>query len=122
MTKRPALHLLALAAFVGLSSLAGCKHGKGGASCDAVGVRFLALAQADLAAAKELDGASRRGVAGMLAPMRDAMVRACREDGWSPEARACFIASADPTQFQACERTLSEPQRELLRKAAGGAQ
>ncbi len=96
---------------------AGCKHHRG-ATCDAAGARFFALAQADLAASKELDAATRRGLDGLLAPMRDAMVRACREDGWSVEARACMVAAPDKTQLSACDAKLTEPQRELLRKAA----
>ncbi len=98
---------------------AGCKRGsRGGSTCDAVGARFLGLAQADLAATTDLDPAKRRGVTGLLAPMRDAMVRACREDGWSTEARACMIAAADVAGLRACDVHLTEPQRELRRKAA----
>lgn len=98
---------------------AGACKGKGkGASCDAAGARFLALARADVDATADLDPANRRGVIGLLAPMRDALIRACREDGWSAEARACFVAAPDVAAFRACDQKLTGPQRELMRKAA----
>jgi hypothetical protein len=97
---------------------AGCKRG-GAASCDAVGARFLALAHQDLDATADLDAASRRGLSGLLAPMRDSMVRACREDRWAVDARTCFIGATDVAALRACEATLTAPQRELLRAAAG---
>ena len=105
--------LLAAALAVGA-----CKGRGKGASCDAAGARFLALAHADLDATPDLDPAHRRGVLGLLAPMRDAMIRACREDGWSAEARACLVAAPDVATFRACDQKLTGPQRELMRKAA----
>ena len=114
MHPRPAVLLATLlVAALGV----GCKHHRG-ATCDAAGGRFLELARADLAASQNLDPANRRALTGLLAPMRDAMVRACREDGWSVEARACMVTATDKTQFSACDAKLTEPQRELLRKAA----
>ena len=64
----------------------GCKHKKG-ATCDAAGARFLALARQDLDASADLDAASKRGLVGLLAPMRDAMVRACRRTAGRGQAR-----------------------------------
>lgn len=112
----PARVLLA-AALVALA-VAGCKGRGEGASCDSVGSKFIALARADLDAS-DLDPASRRGVTGLLAPMRDAMVRACREDKWSAPARTCFAGAADVATFRTCEAELGATQRELLHKAAG---
>lgn len=118
MRARSCVSLVAVTV-IALGAGAGCKRGsRGGSTCDAVGARFLGLAQADLAATPDLDPAKRRGVTGLLAPMRDAMVRACREDGWSTEARACMIAAADVAGLRACDVHLTEPQRELRRKAA----
>lgn len=98
---------------------AGACKGKGkGPTCHDAGARFLVLARADLDATKDLDPANRRGVLGMLAPMRDAMIRACKEDGWSAEARACFVGAPDVAAFRACDQQLTGPQRELMRKAA----
>jgi hypothetical protein len=109
----------ALVAIVALATgAAGCKRQRGASTCDKVGARFLELARADLAASPELDAAHRRGVTGLLAPMRDSMVRACREDGWATDARACFTAAADVAAFRACEDALTAPQRELLRTSA----
>ena len=103
---------------IGLAGSAACKRQKDPASCDAVGTRFLGLARAELAADVELDDDRRRAVTGVLAPMRDSMVRACREDRWAAEARACFVGAADTAAFRACERQLSAEQRELLRSHA----
>ena len=107
-----------LAAALVTLAVGGCKGRGQGASCNTVGTRFIALARADLAAS-DLDPASRRGVTGLLAPMRDSMVRACREDKWSAPARICFAAAADVTTFRGCEGELGATQRELLHKAAG---
>ena len=114
-----ALTLGALAVLASVVVLgAGCKRHKGGATCDAAGARFLELAHQGLDADATLDAAGKRGVRGLLAPARDAMVRACREDGWAEDARACFVAAADPAAFRACEAKLTAPQRELLHTAA----
>ncbi|HVV86922.1 MAG TPA: hypothetical protein VHE35_27980 [Kofleriaceae bacterium] len=107
-----------LAAVLVAGAAAGCHRHHDAASCGAVGANFMTLAQADLAASTDVDPANKRGVAGLLAPMRDSMVRACREDRWSAEARACFAAAPDTAQLRACEAKLSEPQRALLDKAA----
>ena len=96
----------------------GCHRHRDPASCDKVGARVLALAHQDLDATKDLEPANRRGVEGLLAPMRDAMVRACREDGWAKDARACYVGAADVAALRACDAMLTEPQRELMRKAA----
>lgn len=110
--------LLVLALGLSLAGTTGCKRHPAGTTCDAVGARFLTLARADLDAAAGLDAATRRGVAGLLPPMRDAMVRACREGHWSAEARACYAAAVDSTALGACEAQLSDAQREAVRKAA----
>lgn len=101
-----------------LAGSAACSRQKDASSCDAVGTRFLALARAEVAADAELDKDVRRAVNGTLAPMRDSMVRACREDRWASEARACFVGAADVAAFRACEGQLTAEQRELLRSHA----
>lgn len=106
MHPRPAV---LLATFMVAALGVGCKHKKG-ATCDAAGARFLALARQDLDASADSDAASKRGLVGLLALMRDAMVRACREDGWSVEARACMAAAADKAQLVA-PATPSSPGR-----------
>jgi hypothetical protein len=50
--------------------------------------------------------------------MRDAIVKSCRENGWSVEARGCMAAATDETVFVACESKLSGEQRALLTQAA----
>lgn len=98
--------------------LAACKKGGGNDSCDAVGARFLAIAEADLAKATDVGRDERDAVRGLIAPLRDAMVKACRQDGWSADARACYVAAPDEARFRACEAKLTGEQRALLEQAA----
>ena len=100
-------------------ALSACKgHPAGEATCNEVGARFYTLAHAQVAISKELDERERAGVLGLLAPMRDSMTRACRDDGWSAAARACFATAGDQPRYLACETSLSSEQRALLAKAA----
>jgi hypothetical protein len=98
--------------------LAACKKGGGNAGCDAVGARFLAIAEADLAKATDVAKSERDAVHGLIAPLRDAMVKACKQDGWSADARACYVAAPDEARFRACEAKLSGEQRALLEQSA----
>lgn len=114
------LHRVVLAALTAASAavgLAACKKG-GDHSCDAVGARFLAIAEADLAKADGVGRDEREAVRGLVAPLRDAMVKACRQDGWSVEARACYAAAPDEARFRACEAKLTGEQRALLEQSA----
>lgn len=111
----------ALAVVACLVAVTACKRGGAGEhACPQVGARFYALAHAQLDADTTMTGPERRGVVGLLAPMRDAMVRACTEDKWAQPARACFVASADRAAFYACEAQLTSEQRALLAKHASG--
>lgn len=103
---------------VALAGLVACKKGGGNASCDAVGARFLAIAEADLAKATDIQRDERDAVHGLIAPLRDAMVKACRQDGWSADARACYVAAPDEARFRACESKLTGEQRALLEQSA----
>jgi len=98
--------------------LGGCKKGGGNTSCDAVGARFLAIAEADLAKATDVSRDERDAVHGLIAPLRDAMVKACRQDGWSTDARACYVAAPDEARFRACEAKLTGEQRALLEQSS----
>lgn len=112
------LHLVV--AVAGLTLVACKKHPAGEATCNQVGARFYEIAHAQVAASKELDDRTRSGVTGLLAPMRDSMVRACRDDHWTAEARACFATAPDQPRYFACEANLSSEQRALLSKSAAG--
>ncbi len=103
-----------------LVALAGCKRQPAGErSCDQVGARFIAIAREDLSRqGSAMDPQLRDGVEGLVAPMRDSMVRACREDRWSVAARACFADAVSQLAFQGCEASLSGEQRQLLERAA----
>lgn len=101
-----------------LLAITGCKKGGGDASCDAVGARFHAIADADLAADKGVDARERAAVRGLIGPMRDALVKSCRDNKWSADARACMATAADDAAFRACEVKLSGEQRALLEQAA----
>ncbi|MEZ4403743.1 MAG: hypothetical protein R3B06_27210 [Kofleriaceae bacterium] len=103
-------------------ALGACKRApKGERSCAQVGARFYAIAHAQVDATADLSAGERTSVTGLLAPMRDAMVRACDGDHWSAAARACFADAADQAAFYACDAALSPEQRAILAKAAAGA-
>jgi hypothetical protein len=68
---------IASLALVALVAVAACKkHPAGEATCNQVGARFYEIAHDQLAASKDVDERTRAGVTGLLAPMRDSMVRA----------------------------------------------
>ena len=91
-----------------------------GAPCDAVGAKFAMVARADLAAQKDLADDVRAGVDGLIAPMRDGMVRACKDGGWAAPARDCFAAAGDERAMKACYAALTADQRGALDRAAAG--
>ena len=110
-----------LALIVALAALAGCKRAPGvGAPCDAVGARFVTVAQTELAAHTELDTELAGGVRDLLPPIRDGMVRACKENAWGPQARDCFADAADGRAMKACYGQLDPAQRTALDRAAAG--
>ena len=53
-----------------------------------------------------------------LPAMRDSMVKACKEDGWSVETRDCFAGASDDKKMTACYQTMPAEQRALLEKAS----
>lgn len=111
----------AFAVLACLVAVTACKRGGAGEhACPQVGARFYALAHAQVDADTTLSGPERRGVIGLLAPMRDSLVRACLEDKWAQPARACFVGAADRAAFYACEAGLTAEQRALLAKHASG--
>jgi hypothetical protein len=91
-----------------------------GAPCDAVGAKFAMVARADLAADKSLADDVRAGVDGLIAPMRDGMVRACKDAAWAAPARDCFAAAGDERAMKACYAQLTADQRGALDRAAAG--
>jgi len=111
----------AIALVLVLTAAACGKGKKDGASCEDVGARFLALAHQQLdraAEAGDVDPEIGKAVAGHVPAMRDAMVRACKEDGWSVETRTCFAGAASDTQMTGCYQTMPAEQRALLEKAS----
>ena len=115
MPSRALVVLLALA-------LPACGKGKKeGASCEDVGARFLALAHAQVdnaAKAGDVDPELETAVESHLPAMRDSMVKACKEDGWSVETRDCFAGASDDKKMTACYQTMPAEQRALLEKAS----
>lgn len=107
-----------VAAIVATSCLTGCKKGGGNVSCDAVGARFHAIAEADLAKEKDVSASERDRVHQLLGPLRDALVKSCRDNAWAAEARACMQAAADEGAFRACETRLTGEQRALLEQSS----
>lgn len=90
-----------------LLALGGCGNKQGGdsdsASCEALGAHFAELAQAE--AAKLPDGDPEKKAAEAQLPLipkaRAALVTECRDEKWSPELRACFVAARSADEFQA---------------------
>jgi hypothetical protein len=104
-----------------LAFLVGCSRGStDGKTCRQVGARFYELAHAKVTVATDVTASERKAVIGLLAPMRDSMVRACTDDRWAAPARACFAGAADQATFSACEAQLSAEQRAMLTKRAAG--
>lgn len=115
---RPVRTTVVLAA---LCLVTACKrHPAGERTCGEVGHRFYELGHAEVETSTELTPAERTGVRGLLAPMRDSMVRACTEDHWTAAARACFAAAADQQAFYACDAQLTPEQRAILAQRAAG--
>jgi hypothetical protein len=103
----------------------GCGKGKAkdGASCDEVGARFLAVAKQQLDSAQkagEVDARTRTRVENHVPAIRDAMVRACKENGWDAPTRSCFAAADDDGKMKACYQAMAPEQRALLEKSAAG--
>jgi hypothetical protein len=91
-----------------------------GAPCEAVGGKFAAVARNDLAAAKDLSPELRGGVDGLIAPMRDGLIRACKDGAWNEAARDCFAGADDERAMKACYTRLTSDQRAALDRAAAG--
>jgi hypothetical protein len=115
--------VIAVVALVALVVGGGCRSrdaSRSGASCDAVGARFLAVARAQLASRPEVDAALRTGIEDLLAPMRDGMVRACSDGAWTPAARDCFAAASDDAAMKSCYQQLSPAQQQSLATHSAG--
>ena len=112
----PARAAVALA--LALAALAGCRRGASdGPTCRQAGARFDQLERGQLANAG-LPADERTRLEHLVAPMRDAMIRACTEDKWAVPVRACFTDAADRTQFYTCDRQLTPEQQARLAAAA----
>lgn len=102
-------------------ALAACKRTPAGeASCDQAGQHVHALALARVGASAAVTAADRPQVTGLLAPMRDALVRHCREQAWAAPVRACITAAADLHGVTACQAQLSPEHRAQLAAHARG--
>jgi hypothetical protein len=109
-------------AIVALLASACHRHEAGGpgAPCDAIGAKFALVAKAELDADKDLAPDVRDGAKGLVAPMRDGMVRACKDDGWTAASRDCFAAANDERAMKACYAQLTADQRASLDRSAAG--
>ena len=114
--------MLRTALVLGLLASACTRHrdSGGGAPCEAVGAKFAAVARGELAAAKDVTPDLREGVDGLIAPMRDGLIRACKDGGWDEPARDCFAGAEDERTMKACYGRLSSDQRAALDRAAAG--
>lgn len=101
--------------------LAACHRSPGqGAPCDAVGAHFITVAQSELDTHPELDTELAGGVRDLLPPIRDSMVRECKDNKWSADARDCFAGAADGRAMKACYARLDPAQRAALDRSAAG--
>ena len=91
-----------------------------GAPCDAVGAKFALVAHAELDADKDLAPDVKDGAQGLVAPMRDGIVRACQDSGWTAASRDCFAAAGDERAMKACYAQLTADQRASLDRSAAG--
>jgi len=120
--KTPVISRLAVCLIAAALSL-GCRRraeSDTGASCAAVGAQLLSVARAQLARAPIEEPALRRSIEGLLAPIRDTMVRECRDGGWSAATRDCFAGATDEAAMRSCHQSLTEAQRTRLNEAAAG--
>jgi hypothetical protein len=99
-------------------ALAACgSKSRDGASCDEVGARFVDLAKRQLDEAEKtggLDTKTHASVASHVPAMRDAMVRHCKEGGWSAETRGCFAKVTTDSQMNDCYASMPADQRAKL--------
>ncbi len=100
-----------------LVAAAACRRNPDAApSCGAVGWRFMAIAEEDLAAAS-VDDATLRAVRVQLPAMRDSLAAACTDSQWTEEVRRCLHAARDHVDFEICQHALTEDQRRVLDRA-----
>jgi hypothetical protein len=113
---RTALLLLITAATLGL---VGCKKDKEAPAGDCKGVVSGALDRVmrggmrsgGAPAGAEMEKIAK-DLAATLAPINDAMVRACTDDAWSADALACISAAQNGKEFDACEAKLTPAQKQ----------
>jgi hypothetical protein len=108
---------VALALALSVASAACGRGATDGPTCRQAGARFDQLERAQLATAG-LPEAERDRVAHLIAPMRDALIRACTEHAWTVAARTCFSDAGDRAGFYACESQLTPEQQARLAAAA----
>lgn len=95
--------------------LAACRSKEGAPPCEAVGAKFIALANFDLAKVN-LDDETRRNITDQLPAMRDSLVNACKDSSWEPAVRTCLVAALDHEAFEKCQRDLTPAQRDRLER------
>jgi hypothetical protein len=114
----------AVCLLIGLSLLRCDKQGASTGDCSTVvGAAFDRAMRASVGAAAkergapatpsaqaEIEEASSDGIAS-LAPMKAALIGACREDAWSADALACLRLASTGEAIDACQSKLTEAQR-----------
>ena len=93
-----------------------CGNAASPPSCEAVGAKFVVIANRDLEAAK-LDDDTRRRVLDQIPAMRDSLVNACNDSTWQPSVRACMLDAIDHAAFERCETALTPEQRNALERS-----
>lgn len=108
---------------IALVLAAGCKRDPNAAPpCGAVGAKLLVIARAELDGAKGRDEATRRAVLDQLPAMRDALVYACTDTGWSEAVRRCLVDAVDHVAFEACQQQLTDAQRQDLARRSSSSE
>jgi hypothetical protein len=73
------------------------------ATCEAVGAHVIAMARKELSG---MDGDMKEMAEAMLGPLKDEIVKKCREEKWSTGAMNCMVAATNEQDFEECERMI----------------
>lgn len=96
---------LLLAAAIAVAAVlpqAGCHGGR--ADCGAVGKKAVLFMESRIK--RDPDRAARRAIAAMIGPLKDGIVKRCRERAWPAPIRRCFLAAATLKQANRCAAEL----------------
>jgi hypothetical protein len=89
-------------------SLLACGGG-GDATCEGVGKHVVDMAKKELSG---MDGDMKKMAEAMLGPLKDEIVKKCKEDNWSKEAMKCMVGAKTEKDFEKCEKLVGATEDE----------